>query len=63
MEFDEILFRAKQGEKFATEQILDMYRPLLLKNALVNGVFDEELYQELIIETLKCIFCCKIFDQ
>lgn len=63
MEFDEILFRAKQGEKFATEQILDMYRPLLLKNALVNGVFDEELYQELIIETLKCIFSCKIFEQ
>lgn len=55
MEFSEILFRAKQGEPSALEQILDIYRPMLIRNSLVNGWFDEELYQELIVETLKRI--------
>lgn len=55
MEFEEMLFRAKMADKRATEQIIEMYRPLLIKNALVDGVFDEDLYQELILETLKCM--------
>ncbi|MDO4274109.1 MAG: helix-turn-helix domain-containing protein [Eubacteriales bacterium] len=55
MNFEETLFRAKQGDTEAVEQILEMYRPLLIKNALVNGRFDEDLYQELVVETLKCI--------
>ena len=55
MEFEEILFRAKMSDKQAIEQIGEMYRPLLIKNALVNGIFDEDLYQELTLELLKCI--------
>ena len=42
-------------DKQAKEQIIEMYRPLLIKNSLVDAIFDEELYHELIIETLKCI--------
>ncbi len=55
MNFEELLFRAKQGDEESKEKILDMYRPLLIKNSLVNGIFDEDLYQELVVETLKCI--------
>ena len=55
MEFEEILFRVKMNDKQAIEQIVEMYRPLLIKNALVNGIFDEDLYQELTLELLKCI--------
>ena len=55
MEFEEILFRAQQGDKKAIEQILEMFRPMLIRNVLIRGVFDEDLYQELAIETLKCI--------
>lgn len=55
MEFEELLFRAKADDKQAVEQIMEMYRPLVIKNALVNGVFDEDLYQELMVEVLKCI--------
>ena len=55
MEFEEILFRAQQGDKKAVEQILEMFRPMLIRNALIWGVFDEDLYQEFVIETLKCI--------
>ena len=55
MEFDELLFRVKMNDKQAIEQITEIYRPLIIKNALVNGVFDEDLYQELMVELLKCI--------
>ena len=37
------------------ERILEMFRPMLIRNALIKGIFDEDLYQELVIETLKCI--------
>ena len=46
MSFDELLFRAKAGDMEAKTEIFAMYRPLLIKNALVNGRFDEDLYQE-----------------
>lgn len=55
MKFEEILFRAKMADKSAMEQIIEMYRPLLIKNALVDGVFDEDLYQELVLEVLRCV--------
>lgn len=62
MNFEETLFRAKQGDTEAVEQILEMYSPLLIKNALVNGRFDEDLYQELVVETLKCIQYYRVME-
>lgn len=59
MEFEETLFRAKEGDKKAMEQMIKMYSPLLIKNALINGVFDEDLHQELLAEFLKCIYYFK----
>ena len=50
----EALLMLREDEK-AIEQILEMFRPMLIRNALIRGVFDEDLYQELAIETLKCI--------
>ena len=55
MNFEEGLFRAQMGDQEAILQILEMFRPLLIKNSLINGRFDEDLYQELRIEVLKCI--------
>ena len=55
MNFEEVLFRANMGDHVATERILEMFRPLLIKNSLINGRFDEDLYQELRIEVLRCI--------
>lgn len=55
MEFEEILYRAQMGNKQAVEQIVEMYQPLLIKNALVDGAFDKELHQDLITEIIKCI--------
>ena len=55
MNFKELLYRARQGNQEAILEIFEMYRPLLIKNALVEGIFDEDLYQELTAELLKCI--------
>lgn len=55
MEFEDILFRAQQGDKKAVEKILEMFRPMLIRNALIKGIFDEDLYQEFVIEVLRCI--------
>ena len=55
MSFDELLFRAKAGDMDAKAEIFAMYRPLLIKYSLVNRRFDEDLYQELAVELMKCI--------
>lgn len=60
MNFEELLLRAKGGEERAIVGILEMYKPLLIKTAILNGVFDEDLYQELCIILLKCVRRFKI---
>lgn len=55
MNFKELLLHAKAGEELAVMSLLEMYKPLLVKNAIVNSRFDEDLYQELCIILLKCI--------
>jgi DNA-directed RNA polymerase specialized sigma24 family protein len=53
--FKEILLRAKAGEEPAVLALLEMYKPLLVKGAIVGGRFDEDLYQELCITLIRCI--------
>lgn len=55
MNFKDILLRAKAGEESAVIALLEMYKPLLVKGAIVGGRFDEDLYQELCITLLRCI--------
>jgi len=53
--FKELLQRAKAGDQQAKWEIFSMYRPLLVKEAVVNGVFDEDIYQELCETLFLCI--------
>ena len=55
MTFEQMLRRAKDGDREAITSILLMYRPLLLKYAVINGRLDEDLYQELCIVFMRCI--------
>ncbi|HIT52500.1 MAG TPA: helix-turn-helix domain-containing protein [Candidatus Fimivicinus intestinavium] len=55
MNFKRILLQAKGGDAPAVTQLLHMYHLLLMKQAIVNGVLDEDLYQELCITLLRCI--------
>lgn len=56
MTFEELLEKAQSGDKTAQEEIYQMYRPLLIKNAMNNNIFDEDLYQELSATLLQCIY-------
>ena len=60
MNFKELLLQAKEDRESAVVAILEMYRPLLIKNSIINGNFDEDLYQELSITLLKCIYMFQI---
>ena len=55
MYFKELLKQAKIGNEPAIAEIMNMYRPLLIKNSIINGSYDEDLFQELSITLLKCI--------
>ena len=50
MNFYELLILAKSGDDLANEKILAMYQPLLTKESVIDGVWDEDLYQELCIQ-------------
>lgn len=60
MNFKELLLRAKAHEAKAMEAILELYTPLLLKESISDGVFDEDLYQELCLLLVKCVHKFKI---
>ena len=55
MDFRMLLLSAQAGNAEAVERLLILYRPLLLKESVVEGQFDEDLYQELCIVFLRCI--------
>lgn len=55
MNFKELFLRAKAGNHQAEEAILLRYQPLLLKMALLNEIFDEDLDQALCITLIHCI--------
>lgn len=54
MNFKDLILGAKENTSAAAE-ILSMYKPLLLKESIVDGVFDEDLHQELCLTLLGCI--------
>ncbi len=59
MNFLELLICAKAGDNEAAEHILTMYQPILVKESVLDGALDEDLYQELCLQLFLCIrkFC------
>lgn len=55
MSFEILLRKAQKNELDAMEQLLMMYQPLLMKESIVNGVLNEDLYQELCIVLVRCV--------
>lgn len=56
MDFKSLLLSAKSGNSTAFENLFLMYRPLLLKESVVEGKFDEDLFQELCIVFVRCVY-------
>ena len=55
MDFKQLLLCAKTGDNEAFEILFSMYRPLLLRESVVCGKLDEDLFQELCLIFLRCI--------
>jgi hypothetical protein len=60
MSFRELLLRAKGGDESAMTGIIEMYRPLLIRQSVINGMFDEDLHQELWLTLFNCVQKIKI---
>ena len=56
MDFKSLLLSAKLGDTAAFENLFLMYRPLLLKESVVEGKFDEDLFRELCIVFVRCVY-------
>lgn len=55
MNFKKLIFAAQKGDANAFETIFAMYRPLLMKESIICGIFDEDLFQEQCIVLSRCI--------
>lgn len=55
MEFEELFLRARHSDKEALLKIIEMYRPLMIKYAMVDNKFDEDLYQEFVCKVIICV--------
>ncbi len=55
MEFHELLQEAKAGDRESMETLFLMYRPLIIRQSMIEGRFCEDLYQELSATFLHCI--------
>ena len=55
MTFRETLIRAKLGDETAKLEMLEKYKPMLIKNSILNGRFNEDLYQEQCLVLMKRI--------
>lgn len=59
MTFIELLLAAKEGTTPAFEILFDRYKNLLRKYSVINGVFDDDLYQE---QCMIFVHCIEIFE-
>ena len=55
MDFRDLLLLAQNNEPYAILTIAEMYKPLLTKESIIDGYYDEDLFQELVITLLGCI--------
>jgi len=55
MNFTDILMRAKAHDPYAINELIELYKNVLRKEATVNGVLDEDLHQELLLTLMNCV--------
>ena len=59
MTFIELLLASKGGSKSAFEELFGRYKNLLRKYSVINGIFDDDLYQE---QCMVFVHCIEIFE-
>ena len=53
--FRDLLLAAKGGDEDAFSELLEIYKPLLIRYSMINGQFNEDLHQEQCITLMRCI--------
>ncbi len=54
-ELRELLEAAQNGDDTAMGQLLEVFKPVILKNCMIDNRFDEDCFQELSLKFIKCI--------
>lgn len=62
MRFRDLFLLAKEGNEDAILELLNIYKPLLVRYSTIKGMFDEDLYQEQCITLLRCISTFEVYD-
>lgn len=60
--FRDLLLAAKGGDEDAFSELLEIYKPLLIRYSMINGQFNEDLYQEQCITLLRCVSTFEVYD-
>lgn len=54
-ELRELLEAAQNGDDTAMADLLEMFKPIIFKNCMIDSKFDEDCFQELSLKFIKCI--------
>lgn len=55
MEIVKLVKKAKIKDESSINILYKKFKPLLIKNSYINNRFDEDIFEELSIEFLRCI--------
>lgn len=55
MKFEHVLNRAKGGDQAAFELLYHMFMHLIYRLSYIQGHFNEDLYQELLLTLYQCV--------
>lgn len=54
-ELRELFEVAQNGNDDALSKLLEIFKPVIVKNSMIDGRFDEDCFQELIVKFIECI--------
>lgn len=63
MDFENLLLSSKAGNQCALEQLFFKFRPYLVKKSVLNGTFEEELFQMQSETFLRCVKGFRVGDR
>ena len=55
MELKDLLLAAKNGDQASLTEVFRLYRPLIINRSKIDGIYDEDLYQELSKILVVCV--------
>ena len=63
MDFPNLMLSSKAGNQSALEQLFLQFRPYLAKKSILNGIFEEELFQMQSETFLRCVKGFRVDDK